>query len=183
MKKLTACLLLLAAASFAGPLSGRRAASFSLPDSSGRFHDLVDYRGKVVILEVMKTDCPHCQTLAKTLERVKAKFGDRIQVLSIVNPPDSPQTVGQFIAKFKVTSPIVFDCGQAAAALLRITPQNPSIELPQLLILDAQGVIREDYIYNDKLKGLFEGDDLIPVITRVLAGGPPAAPAKAPAKK
>jgi peroxiredoxin len=182
MKKLAALLILVAAASAAGPLSGRRAASFTLPDASGRFYDLLDYRGKVVILEVMKTDCPHCQTLAKTLERVKTKFGDRIQVISIVNPPDTPQSVAQFIAKFKVTSPIVFDCGQAAAALLKITPQNPSIELPQLLVLDAQGVIREDYIYNDSLKGIFEGDDLIAVVTRLLGGGA-AAPAKAPAKK
>ena len=41
-------------------LAGRRAPSFSLPDSKLVQHDILDYRGKWLIVDFMKTDCPHC---------------------------------------------------------------------------------------------------------------------------
>lgn len=173
-------LMALAGALNAGPLTGQRAASFTLPDSTSRYYDLVDYRGKVVVIDIMKTDCPHCATFSRTLERVKAKYGDRIQILSIVTLPDNATAVGNYIAKHKVTSPILFDSGQATAALLRITPRNPSVTLPTVLILDQQGVIRGDYVYRDEdasVKPMFEGDGLFPLIDSLLK------PAGAPAKK
>ncbi len=169
MKKILLTLALSAFTITAGPLSGKRAASFTLPDATGKFYDLLDYRGKVVLIDVMKTDCPHCQVLAKTLERVKAKYGDRVMVFSIVTPPDSPQTVSAYIAKYKVSSPVLFDCGQAAAALLKITPQNANISLPQLLVVDGQGIVREDWGYSEAQKAIFEGDGLFAVIDRLLA--------------
>ena len=43
-----------------------------------------DYRGKVVLLDFMRTDCPKCKALTGVLEKVKAKYGDKIQVLTIV---------------------------------------------------------------------------------------------------
>jgi len=169
MKNIILTLILTALTMTAGPLSGKRAASFTLPDATGKFYDLLDYRGKVVLVDLMKTDCPHCQTLTRTLERVKAKYGDRIMIMSIVTPPDSPQNVSAYIAKYKVSSPILFDCGQAAAALLKITPQNTSVSLPHLLVIDGQGVVREDWAYSDAQKAIFAGDGLFAVIDRLLA--------------
>jgi len=162
--------ILLAALSLtAGPLAGKRVASFTLPDATGKYYDVLDFRGKVLLIDIMKTDCPHCQTLSKTIERIKAKYANRIAVLSIVNPPDNPQTVSAYIAKYKVTSPVLFDFGQATAAMLRITPQNPGISLPTLLIVDANGIVREDLTYSESLKAVFEGDGLNVLIDRALA--------------
>lgn len=158
----------------AGELSGRRAPSFALPDMQGKYHDVLDYRGRVLLIDVMQTGCPHCQTLAPTLEKVKAKYGAKVAVLSFVNPPDNPKTVADFIAKYKVTSPIVFDCGQASAIYMMATPQRPSITLPHLFIIDQQGTIREDYSHSDATKTIFEGDALFPVIDKLLAGAPAA---------
>ena len=42
--------LLCAAALFAGDQAGRRAPGFALPDSTMKFHDLADYRGKIVLI-------------------------------------------------------------------------------------------------------------------------------------
>ncbi len=175
MKKILATLLLTAMALAAGPLAGKRVASFTLPDATGKYYDVLDYRGKVLIIDIMKTECPHCQTLSRTLERIKEKYGAKISVLSIVNPPDNPQTVSAYIAKYKVTNPVLFDFGQATAAMLRITPQNPSISLPTLLVVDANGIIRNDLVYTDAQKSIFEGDGLSPIIDQAMA---PAAPAK-----
>jgi len=54
--------LLLAALSLpafsAGELSNRRAPGFALPDVNVNYHDLADYRGKVVLLDILQTSCP-----------------------------------------------------------------------------------------------------------------------------
>jgi len=52
-------------------LSGRRAPSFALPDSTLKAFDLQDYRGRWLLLDFMKTDCPHCKALTQKLEQLK----------------------------------------------------------------------------------------------------------------
>jgi len=37
-------------------LSGRRAPSFALPDSNMKSYDILDYRGRWLLLDYMKTD-------------------------------------------------------------------------------------------------------------------------------
>lgn len=140
-------LIVLLALALTLPLSAqmaRRAPGFSLPDINLRQHDMQDYKGKVVLLELMKTDCPRCQVLSKTLEQAKAKYGDKVQVLSIVVPPDNQNTVKQYIATHKITSPFLFDCGQVVAAYLNLSPSNPSIHFPHLIVVDKNGQIRRD---------------------------------------
>ena len=86
---LTACLAPLWAS---GELSNRRAPGFALPDSNIKYHDLADYRGKVVVLEIMQTTCPHCEKFAEILEETAKKYAGRVQVISIANPPDTTAT-------------------------------------------------------------------------------------------
>lgn len=185
MRKL---LLLLAATSVsvlfaAGELSGRRAPSFSLPDLNLNYHDILDQRGKVVVIDVMMTSCPHCLAVSKNLERIKTKFGNRIAVMSIVNSSaDNQTTVSRFLTTNKITTPFLFDCGQVTATYLKVTPQKPTITLPHVFIIDAQGMIRNDFGYTDASKALMEGDGLAVEIEKVLKMSAPSAPAPA-AKK
>jgi peroxiredoxin len=62
-----------------GALSGRRAPGFSLPDSKLQQHDLYDYRGQVVLLEIMQTSCPSCRSLTAELERIKTKYAGKVK--------------------------------------------------------------------------------------------------------
>src|SRR6516164_2050246 len=79
-------------------LSGRRAPSFSLPDSAATQHDILDYRGKWLLLDFMRTDCPHCLALSRVLEQVKSQFGTQVAILSIVvAPPENTNTVGRYL--------------------------------------------------------------------------------------
>lgn len=130
--------------------NSRRAPGFSLPDQRMKQHDMQDYRGKVVVLDFMRTDCPKCQTLTPILEQLKAKYADKIQVLSVVpaNNADNLQTVNRYIGNFKATSPFLFDCGQMTASYLQITPQNPTIHLPYVVIVDKAGMIRRELTEN-----------------------------------
>lgn len=180
--------LLLVAASLsvvfgAGELSGRRAPGFALPDLNLNYHDIQDHQGKVVIVDVMRTTCPHCLSVAKNLERIKQKFGSQVAILSIVNPPDNQQTVSQYLVANKLTTPVLFDCGQVAASYLKITPKNPTITIPHVFVIDQKGMIRNDFAYSDATKALLEGDGLAAEVQKLLTRSAAPAPAAKKATK
>jgi peroxiredoxin len=157
---------------------GQRAPGFALMDSRGELHDLYDYRGKPVIVEFMQTTCPHCAAFAATLEKVQGKYGNRIAIVAIANPPDSPNSVNAFIKGHFITYPVLFDMGQAAYSYVR----KQTFDLPQVYLVDANGIIFNSYGYTAITKDIFEGNGLINEIDRML-GSSAAAPAKAPVSK
>ncbi len=127
-------------------LAGRRAPSFSLPDSGFMQHDLLDYRGRWLLIDFMKTDCPHCKALTQVLESKKAAWGAKVSVLCVVvAPPENQATVGKYITETKTTSPIVFDQGQMAISYFKATPQNPSFDTPHLFAVNPAGMIVRDW--------------------------------------
>jgi peroxiredoxin len=126
-------------------LSGRRAPSFSLPDARLQQHDILDYRGRWLLLDFMKTDCPHCKELSKKLEGVMARYGGKVGVLSIVLPPDNQATVTRYLTETRTTSPIVFDSSQVAVAYFKATPSTPGFDTPHLFAIDPNGTIVRDW--------------------------------------
>jgi peroxiredoxin len=151
----------------------RRAPGFSLPSSTDRQEDLADYRGRIVLIDVMKTDCPHCTGFARILQQVADRYGNRVAVLSIAPAPDSPTTVGKFIAENKLTFPILFDCGQVIYSYVQPNPLKPSIDLPHLYIVDKDGFIIRDYVFGAATQELFRGQDLFQELDGILKPPPP----------
>jgi peroxiredoxin len=152
-----------------GELSNRRAPGFALPDL-GYLHtyDLQDYRGKVVVIDIMSTTCPHCLLLATTLEQVKGKYGDKVQVLSVVLPPDTADTVAKFIRTNNVTVPVLYDMGQMTISYFNAKPGQGQVSVPHVFLIDKQGTIRNDFQYDDKSKAVFEGPGLFAEIDKLL---------------
>lgn len=147
--------------------TARRAPGFSLPSTNSRQEDLADYRGTFVLLDIMKTDCPHCATFAKVLERMKLRYGGKIAVLSIAPAPDNPTTAAKFIAANKVTFPILFDCGQVVYSYVL----TPSVAMPRLYIVNPEGFIAREYVYGPETQEIFQGNGLAAELDRLLAGG------------
>jgi peroxiredoxin len=173
MRLIAVFLLCLRVGSAAGELSNRRAPGFALPDVMRlTYHDPADYRGKVLVVEFMQTTCPHCEEFSKVLEKVKAKYGERVVILSITNPPDNQSTVGQYIHANKTTVPILYDCGQVAQSYLKATPQKPTISIPHVFLIDQQGMIRNDFGYSPLTRSIFEGEGLFTEIDKLLGRGP-----------
>jgi peroxiredoxin len=173
MKKILAILLCGYALFAAGPL--RRAPGFCLIDTSGQWQDLADYRGKIVLVEFMQTTCPHCAAFSTVLNGLKQKYGDKLAVLAIANPPvDSPQTMAQFAAGHKLTYPLLLDQGQVAYSYVRV----PSLDLPTVYLVDGNGMIRNFWVNGVLTKDIFEGNGLGREIDKLLAGAPAATPAK-----
>lgn len=163
----------------AGELSNRRAPGFSLMDSKGQQVDLQDFRGKIVVLEIMQTSCPHCRTFSKILDQIRTKYAGRVVTLSVVNPPDTAGTVAKYLAEVKPSTPLLFDCGQMAISYFKATPDKPGVDLPHVFIIDGNGWIVNDYGYGFATKSVFEGQALFPELDRLLAGGAKG-PAPAP---
>jgi peroxiredoxin len=155
-----------------GALSGRRAPGFSLPDRTMKQHDPLDYRGKVLILDMMQTGCPTCKIVSGVLEQVAAKYGEKVQVLSIVVPPDTMDMVQKYIAANNIKSPILFDCGQVTGSYLKITPQNPTVKFPHVFLIDPEGMIRTDFDHDDANHGKLTIKSLSAAIDKILQGLP-----------
>ncbi len=167
----------------AGELSNRRAPGFSLPDSNINYHDLADYRGKIVLLDLIKTSCPVCNSSHKILETIRQKYPDKVTILSIVPAmEDNAGTVLQFVKANSVKTPILFDCGQVMASYLKLTPKNSNIGLPHLFLIDAGGTIRNDWEYvGGGATSVFESlPPLLKAVEAVLnqQAGPAAPPKK-----
>jgi peroxiredoxin len=167
---LIVCSLCLSAQS----LSGRRAPGFSLPDSSSTQHDLADYRGKWVLLDFMKTDCPHCKALSKVLEQVKTQFGTSVAILGVViAPPENTSTVARYSMENKITTTIVFDQGQMAASYFKLTPTHSSYDTPHLFVINPAGTIVKDW---SDVEGpeILEGGGLARELQKLMSGTPKA---------
>lgn len=157
--------LILCAAALCAADGPRRAPGFALFDSKMQVHDLYDYRGKVVLLEFMLTTCPHCNGFADILHKVRTQYGDKVQILSVVNSSaDNAGTVAQYVAAHKVDYPILFDSGQMAYSYVR----SASLEYPHIYLIDADGMIRADYTYGITVRDIFEGNGLFKEIDKLL---------------
>ena len=157
-------------ASAQGP---RRAPGFALPDTKylanqpgGRFHDLADYRGKVLVLEFMKTTCPHCATFAGILSQIPQRYGDKVAVLAVTNlNTDSPQAVAEYVGRERLPYPVVMDQGQMMFSYI-LKPQGADV--PHVYVIDPNGNIRADYVYDLSTRDVFEGRGLFTEIDKVL---------------
>jgi len=108
--------------------------------------------------------------LSSTLEEIKAHYGDKIAILEVVLPPDNQSTIAKYIATHKVTVPVVCDMGQMTASYFKANPATmQKIDVPHLFLIDQQGMIRNDFSYDDAFSHpVFEGPGLIKEIDKLL---------------
>jgi peroxiredoxin len=166
MQKLAILVTAAAALTVGQGLSGRRAPSFALPDTSLKSYDILDYRGRWLVIDYMKTDRPASKTLSKELDQLKARMGAKVGVLAIVLPPDNTATVAKYISDTKTAVPILFDSGQTAMWYFKATPQHPQFDSPHLFVINPQGTIVKDWNQMD-----IELGGYMPQVEALLAGG------------
>jgi peroxiredoxin len=144
----------------------RRAPGWALPDSKMKVYDLADYRGKIVILEFLQTNCPHCAAAADMIRQVSQSYGSKIQIIGVVNSGNEKDyTVASYITGHKVDYPILFDAGQMMFSYML----SPNIKFPHIYLIDGNGNIRGDYPEDVTTRDIFEGKGLSVAIDRLLA--------------
>lgn len=95
---------------------GQQAPEFNVSTTHGSF-DLAQARGEPTLLEVFATWCPHCQRETAVLDRLYAKYGNRVHFVAVSGSPadmayqgpESQADVVAFATHFAVRYPIAFD--------------------------------------------------------------------------
>lgn len=182
--KLAVFFSLLSSLTFAQGLINRRAPSFSLPDSSFTQFDILDYRGRWLLISFMmatEQNCPTCKDLTKKLDGLQAKHGAKLAILGIVQTPqDNQDTVKRFLAETRTRIPILFDYSFVGIAYFKATPTRPTMDMPHVFAVDPSGTIVQDWSQVLLSGATWTGD-----VDKLVARGtvPPAAAPKAePAK-
>ena len=164
----------------------RPAKEFTVATPQGQQILISSLKGKVAVVQFLFTWCPHCQAFSKVLTQLNTEYGPRgFQALGVAfnDQPDSPED--KIPLKDKVLAyskeyagfPVGVSNRSAVLSYLGIS-ELERIGVPQIIIIDRKGVIREQ---STSQGGGPLGDPahLKPLIESLLAEG---APAKAPAQ-
>jgi peroxiredoxin len=168
-------------------LVNRRAPSFSLPDSNFKQYDILDYRGKWLLLTFLSSsanDCPQCREIIRRVDAVVARNPGKAAALGIAQTPaDNQTTLKALIAETKTKMPIVFDNSFVAIAYFRATPDRSQIDLGHLFAINPEGTIVKDWVANAVAVAPNFERDITALITGAKPTAAPAAEEKAkPAK-
>ena len=149
MRRLAYLLLLLGAASVPGrpDETARPSPPFTILRPNGPAVRLSQYRGKVVAVAFIQTECPHCQQLTTELNLIAAEYKDRgVQILECAFDVNAAAALPRFLERFKPPFPVGYSTTAAVMAYLQYTIIDPRpMTVPQMVFLDRTGVIRAQY--------------------------------------
>jgi thiol-disulfide isomerase/thioredoxin len=108
----------------------------TLTDADGKTVDLSDWKGKPVIVNLWATWCEPCLREMPSLERLRSRFGDRIEVLAVSEDRGGSKIVEPFIAKLGLKAVKVYldpksEVGHAFAVR----------GLPTSIVIDREGKV------------------------------------------
>jgi peroxiredoxin len=137
--------LFLAGFVFAGPPIPRKSPEFTIVEPGNKQSLLSAYRGKVVVLGIFSTTCPHCQHTAQAFSNLQQAFGrEGFQAIGITINPESTNdgVVQEFKNKFAPNLPIGHASVDTALSYLGISVMERWV-YPQIVLIDRKGMIRE----------------------------------------
>jgi len=135
---------LLALALAGGALRGqgvvpRPAPEFRIVQGSGEIAALSSYRGRVVLLAFISTQCVHCQKASAVFEQLGHEYAGKLQVAEVAF--DEGADGSAFKKRFGLTFPVGTSSSDAAHAFLGIPP-GERLGTPQVVVIDSGGMIR-----------------------------------------
>ena len=121
----------------------RKSPEFELVEPSGKHTLLSSFKGKVVLLEFLMTNCPHCQRVSRTIGKLHQELGPRgFQAVGIAFEPRVTQRmVTGFVKQFEITFPIGYSTPEAVDSYLSRSVVE-RLMVPQIVVIDREGVIR-----------------------------------------
>jgi hypothetical protein len=119
-----------------------------MPDGSQT--SLGKYRGKVVMLALLDTQCPHCQAFAdKELSVIQKDYGPKgVQVLAVVFDDGAKSRMASFKEKFVHGFPIGYSDERPVLAWLK-QPAGQGFLIPIIAFISRNGAIQGQYFGDD----------------------------------
>jgi thiol-disulfide isomerase/thioredoxin len=112
--------------------------------------DLTKYRGKVLAVDVINTECQFCQKSCAILSAVQIKYGAKgFQAIAIaINDPTGTK-IPAFTKQFGLSFPVGYMSIQTGQKLL-LKSAMENFYVPNLLLVDKAGMIQQYYPAGDK---------------------------------
>jgi peroxiredoxin len=132
---------------------GDEAPNFVLTDSSGKQHQLSDYKGKGVFLNFWGTWCEPCKKEMPHMEKMAKEYKDQVEVLA-VNVGESEFQVNKFAEQYNLTFPIPIDASKEVQKAYNVNP------LPVTFMISPDGKVADiivgGLVEEDQVRALFE---------------------------
>jgi len=134
-----AALLALTVSAFAGPPVPRKSPEFTITDPSGKQILLSSFKGKIVVMPLMFTTCPHCQREAQMLTKLQREFAARGVVMQgvVFNDANGPMAA-QFVKEFNIGFPVGYATRDSVVSYLGLSVMDRWV-VPQVAIIDRKG--------------------------------------------
>jgi peroxiredoxin len=92
------------------PYAGKSAPSaIDLQDSNGKRYQIMDYRGKVTVVNFWATWCPPCVEEIPSLNRLREQMQGQPFELITINYAESAKTIREFMQNVSVQFPVLLD--------------------------------------------------------------------------
>lgn len=122
---------------------GMPAPDFRLTDIAGASHALVDFLGRIVILDFWSAECPWSERTDLELANLSSTWGDQVRLLFIAPNANESKEQIQHAAQARHLSLVLLDTHQHVADLYgaQVTPH--------LFVVDARGILRYRGAFDD----------------------------------
>lgn len=155
----------------------RQAGELTWTGHDGTAGSLAKHKGKIVVLEIMSTTCPHCQDTAENLTKLAPEFapkGVQFQGVAVNDDADA----AAFVKQFRVNFPVGKGNRDQALHFLQQSVMRP-FYFPGLVFIDRNGVVKGQYTGSDAFTQNNQLQNIRKEIEKML--GSSAAPSKSPA--
>lgn len=172
--RLSIAALIASALVVSGATIPRPASELTVTTPSGPLQ-LSKLKGKVTIVEIMSTTCPHCQNSSKILSKLNNEYGPKgLAILGMAI--NDGANVAQFTKEFGVNFPVGVGKRDDAFSFLQHSMMTP-FYFPQVIFIDRAGNVRAQYGGTDAFLQTNEEANLRGMIEKLLAEGGGAKPA------
>ena len=133
----------LASAVVAFAVVPRPVADVPIPTPAGKAINLKQYRGKVVLMAMISTDCTTCIKSIDILNRMQQDFGPQgFQVVAAAGDPNAQYLLASFLQRYRPSFPIGYLSTDQMIQLGNFS-NNDRPFAPIFLFIDRKGVVRQ----------------------------------------
>jgi thiol-disulfide isomerase/thioredoxin len=144
MRTILALLLCAASALAADP---RPAPAFAMQRVNAAPIQIQSYRGKILVVVLISTGCPHCQEYIANLGPISKEYASKgVEVLACATDEEAAKKVPDFIKQYQPPFPVGYADPEPVNRLVgRSVMDTRSFYVPHVTIIDRGGLIRGDY--------------------------------------
>ena len=121
----------------------RKSPELTYVDRFGNETSLSSFKDRVVLIEFLLMDCPHCVRVTQMVNKLAKELGPRgFQPIGIAfDKGSSGPLVTYFVEYFKVNFPVGYTSSETVDRYVGRSAME-QVQVPQIVVIDRRGVIR-----------------------------------------